>query len=453
MADLMKPQRCVSCRRRRWLGRGWENLEGKLYCPYCLPRAMKLAADTKRVEALCESQVRSGLENLQNLRQKVEAIARGQVAYAPVLQKACQALAAGLRDDLNSNYMDGQLKQIESPDSSWWARARSLDETQQACSNWLVVPYLEFLSTLQVPQDRLAVPAVLAQILGLSRLRRIDYNYFAGVPGFPIDFMIGLAAFDRRTTVDELCQLIANPDEIPWVLHQAIIALGRIGDRGASEALAQVLSREDPWGSLVSSAACALIDLKDERFILPVIRSIDRFSSGNYPDWNSRDYIASALGDVLMPGTQPYEQVCSLWQKKKACGPDASRLVADVLETALYHAGGSAAVSIALERLEMDYASALEAVKVLAKSVTDQRAFSALCRVAGQPRTFHHLDLETQMISEDGTNAEHRQLALEVIARQGSAQAHQVLARAAEDLDPKVSKTAAQLLEDFKKVA
>ncbi len=450
-AGSAKANRCANCNRRKPLGHGWETFRGKLYCPDCLGKVKKLAEDEERIEALAESQVRSGLEGLKTLRQRLEDFAQGKVSYAEALQGAYQALAARLLDDFNSNYMDRQFKEIETTDRGWFAKSRVLDNIHKEISGMLIEPTLEFLANNQVPQGEEGVRAVLAQCLELARKKRFDYHYFKGPHGFPINFMIGLAALDRKTTLDELCRVVSNPHETPWVLQQAIIALGQIGDRGTTEALFAVLNRTDPWGSLVSSAACALVDLKDERVALPVIQSIGRFSSGNYQDWNGREYVAEGLGRLLTPGTELYEKVCAQWKEKKASWEDGDKVVAEVLEVALFNAGGRAAVMIALEKVKQDYVSALEGVKALAKQAVDPEAFSALCQVASQSRTFYHLDLETQATSEAGTNTEHRLIALEAIARQGGVQVRPVLSQAAGDPDPQVSRTAARLLQEIDK--
>ncbi|MBA4385827.1 MAG: hypothetical protein C0410_13905 [Anaerolinea sp.] len=447
-AASAEAKRCARCDRRKPLGQRWETFKGKLYCPDCLGSAKKLAEDTERIEALYESQVRSGLEGLNNLRQRLEDLAHGKGGNVEALQGPSRALAARLLDDFNRNFTDRHLKEIKTTDRNWFAKSGALDDRHQALAKMLIEPSLEFLTNNQASQGEEGVRVALAQCLELARKRRIDYHYFKGPHGFPIDFMIGLAAMDHKTTLDELYRVVSNPDETPWVLQQTIIALGQIGDRGASEALLAVLNRPDPWGNLISSAACALVDLKDEQVALSVIQSIGSFSSGNYDDWNGREYVAEGLGKLLTPGTEIYEEVCTQWMENKVSG---NRVMVKVLEVALFEAGGRAAVRIAKEKVEQDYTSAMDGVKALVKQIEDQEAFSALCQVACQTRTFYRHDPETQVTSEDGTNTEHRLLALEAIARQGGEQAKTVLSQAAGDPDSQVSGAVARLLQEIEK--
>ena len=402
-------KRCENCNRLKFPGRGWEAFRGKEYCPTCLVEIRRIAQEEDGREATYEAEGRSGLARLNSYRQKLEEVAEGKIKYAQGLQDAYIALARQTLESFNDNY---KWKEIESNDLSWRFKVTPLRELIKVESGLHIGPFLAFLSNNKIPLDGEEIRGLLRQCLELARMKRTDDNYFISSLGFPVNFLIHLAILDRKAAVDELCSAVSNSREVPWVLIKKIIALDKIGDQRATDSLLAVLEREDQWGILISRAACALVDLQDKRAVIPVVKAIGYFSTGNHQDWNARDYIAVRMGAMLCPGTEPYEQVSTMWNEWKGSKENAGEVGAKVLEKALFDAGGSTGIEIALEWAQaVDYRIALEGITALAKHPDVPKVFSTLCQTAISPKNFYSWDPDTNTTKEAGSNVEQRMIA------------------------------------------
>ena len=332
-------KRCYKCKRLRIIGLGWQKLWWDLYCPKCMAllRAERLAN-----EEASEPKARGEFARLNAMREELWRVAEGRVALPECLRGACVELAARALHEVQQQAASA-LQNIEPETETewyeadgkvggkWFLKAQQLDYVAKKVDP-VLVPIHGLLSDLVAQGDCTDARTLVANCLALARVVGLDPRYFDFNGGFPVDQLVALATRDRGATVEALCAALSTPGEkaikrtSAAVRSCVIVALGKIGDPRARTALLTVLEEEDAWGSWASSAACALSDMGDDAVVIPVVRSVRQFASGNYVDWNSRDYIAERLGKWVRAGTTVYEELARIrkegYESPRLADPD-----------------------------------------------------------------------------------------------------------------------------------
>ncbi len=442
------PERCRKCNRRKVLGRGWVSEYGRWYCPGCWADALaskeeakkKREDEARRRAQEAERQRHESESEIHELRRQLERYCSRQVPLPPKFSAPSTALAQqGLE------IMDSALRRLERSKLEHVKDGLELDER-------VVVGILDVLNRMQSQDTRANVGDLVQLCLQLAELRDIRLGYIEDVR-FPVDVLIHLDGVDHTTTLRQLCETACDPGAAPQARVVSIIALGRIGDPEAAESLLRILKTgKDDWGSIIPGAACALVDLGDERAVLPITGvTRQHFYSGSHTHWTARDYIAERMAALVRPGTDVCQQLCTVWRTSKQASTSPDRAVASVLERVLVDCGAQEAVEIASEWAQSEQNQlALRGTRALA-DIACQEALDVLCAIMASPRRVivgHHDQGDMWDIPDYGPNTEQRILAAKALAHRRGAKAVAALRSAATDEDAKVRDVVTQMLSD-----
>ena len=442
------PERCRKCNGRKLLGRGWMSEYGHWYCPSCWEailasreEARRKREDEARKSAQEAARQQHEIESeIQQLRLQLERYSLEQVPLPPDFAAPSAALAQhGLE------IMDSVLRGLEKSKLEHIKGKLGHDKR-------LVETILDVLNRMQSQDTSANVNDLMQLCLRLAELRDIRLQYTDGVR-FPVDVLIHLDGVDHTRTLEQLCKTACDLDAAPQARVVSIIALGQMGDQRAAESLLRILEMgKDNWGTIIPGAACALVDLGDERAVLPIIEVMrQHLYSGSHPHWTARDYVAERMAALVRPGTDAYQQLCTTWRQSKEASTAADRAVASVLERVLVDCGAQEAVEIASEwaRSEQNEV-ALRGTRALADTDCEE-ALDILCVILASPRRVivgHHDEGDMWDIPDYGLNTEQRILAAKALAHRRAAKAVAGLRSAATDEDARVRDVVRQLLSD-----
>jgi len=273
-----------------------------------------------------------------------------------------------------------------------------------------------------------------------------------------------LASADHEATLGLLANVASSKSAKLGVRSAAINGLGHSGDPAAVKPLINILKEEDDVRGLISDAACALVDLKDPRGVVPVVESIKHFPTGNWEEWRKRDYITKHMSEFLKLDTEEYRIVVERWRTLKSAPlpPDFSpyavnvnKVIANTLEPIVFTCGGAEAITIAKDwahKIYTDGERALKGTETLIR-IESEETTVALCEILSRPRlTFIVQDQDDRDRAEEATEIDKKQriLVARALARRGGRKAIEALQLATAYQDPEVAKTAEEALSTLK---
>lgn len=450
--------RCSNCNRPKLFGRGWVPEGGELYCPTCWADLLARRKEAKRREeeerarrAEEAKRERAQIESrIGETRRQLEAYSSRQMPLPPEYVTPSSTLARYALERMD--WVVGQAA---------GKSVAKLKETLEEYIEPVARPILEVLNRIAFQDTTANVNDLIQLCLQLTMLRDIRLEYQDGVK-YPVDILIHLGEVDRTTTLTQLSETACDPNTDPRARVASIMALGRIGDQRAVEPLLGILKEgKDDWGSIIPGAACALVDLSDERAVMPIIRAMGQhFYTGSYGDWTARDYIAERLAALIRPGSELYQEVCRTWRASKEAPrvatpwptAGASGAVTSVLGRILLECGEHEAVDIAAEWARSEKNDvALEGTEALA-NLSYEEAVDVLCSIVTTPRRVvvgSHDEGDAWDIPDYAPNTEQRIVAAKALAQRGGPKAMATLRGAASDDDAKVRAVIEQLLRDL----
>ena len=121
---------------------------------------------------------------------------------------------------------------------------------------------------------------------------------------------VSLGLLGDPTTAPTLTAILERSQRRPFLLQQAAVALGRLGDKNAMLRLLEMLQRSESV-AVLSALAIAIGDIGDRRSIDPLVelsRDMELTKLG-------RAFVAAALGGVgdkdVMPWNVPLSEDCN----------------------------------------------------------------------------------------------------------------------------------------------
>jgi HEAT repeat protein len=195
-------------------------------------------------------------------------------------------------------------------DRPWIALALGLIAAEAATREAVDVVFAEMLiEDLQQPGHPMA-QAGLAVALGMTRhapgttlLKRMlqEHEHDEQYAGY---LCVGLAMLGDRTATPQLTELLARSRRRPFLLQQAAVALGRLGDRDANDHLIGMM-RASESVVVLAALANAIGLIGDRRAIAPLLELAQDPERTRL----ARAFVAAALGGIgdtsLLPWNHP----------------------------------------------------------------------------------------------------------------------------------------------------
>ncbi len=204
----------------------------------------------------------------------------------------------------------------QAPDRPWMAIAVGIVADQTARHGETDATSARMLMEDLEEQKNDDTRAAIAVALGLTRhasaspllLRLLlDHEGDERMAGY---FCVSLALLGDRSSTSSLADVIERSRRRPFLLQQAAVALGRLGDKDASIRLVQMM-KEAESTAVLSALAIAVGQIGDRRSIEPLLTILADEDQTKL----ARAFVAAALGSIgdkdLLPWNVPLSRDCN----------------------------------------------------------------------------------------------------------------------------------------------